>query len=183
MDRELEGYRRSGEGPGPVGHEEYAGRTGAVIGTAGLGHGDYGGIGDRSFALLGDAAGLADPATGEGIENALRSAELLAEAYRSDGHFGSYPSRVRSLLEPEFRVARVVRNVLFDHGVGAFLIRKGMTRDWAYALVSAIADAVNEHDPSVVRLLRRGVGAYRRVRDEPDGAARGSRFGALAPGA
>jgi flavin-dependent dehydrogenase len=31
--------------------------------------------------LLGDAAGFADPVTGEGIYYALRSAELFSEAY------------------------------------------------------------------------------------------------------
>jgi len=35
------------------------------------------------WALLGDAAGFADPVTGEGIYYALRSAELFAEAYLS----------------------------------------------------------------------------------------------------
>src|SRR5262249_26019643 len=33
------------------------------------------------WALLGDAAGFADPVTGEGIYYALRSAELFADAY------------------------------------------------------------------------------------------------------
>jgi len=36
--------------------------------------------GDR-WALLGDAAGFADPVTGEGIYYALRSAELFADAF------------------------------------------------------------------------------------------------------
>ena len=35
----------------------------------------------QNWALLGDAAGFADPVTGEGIYYALRSAELFAEAY------------------------------------------------------------------------------------------------------
>jgi len=35
----------------------------------------------EQWALLGDAAGFADPVTGEGIYYALRSAELFAEAY------------------------------------------------------------------------------------------------------
>lgn len=35
----------------------------------------------QGWALLGDAAGFADPVTGEGIYYALRSAELFAEAY------------------------------------------------------------------------------------------------------
>jgi len=35
----------------------------------------------KGWALLGDAAGFADPVTGEGIYYALRSAELFADAY------------------------------------------------------------------------------------------------------
>jgi len=35
----------------------------------------------EGWALLGDAAGFADPVTGEGIYYALRSAELFADAY------------------------------------------------------------------------------------------------------
>src|SRR5205807_9573492 len=35
----------------------------------------------EAWALLGDAAGFADPVTGEGIYYALRSAELFADAY------------------------------------------------------------------------------------------------------
>ncbi len=38
----------------------------------------------EGWALLGDAAGFADPVTGEGIYYALRSAELFAQAYFSD---------------------------------------------------------------------------------------------------
>jgi flavin-dependent dehydrogenase len=37
----------------------------------------------EQWALLGDAAGFADPVTGEGIYYALRSAELFADAYLS----------------------------------------------------------------------------------------------------
>lgn len=45
------------------------------------------------WSLVGDAAGLADPITGEGIYFALRSGELLAEAL-ADGVPDVYPSRV-----------------------------------------------------------------------------------------
>jgi len=38
----------------------------------------------ENWALLGDAAGFADPVTGEGIYYALRSAELFAEAYLAE---------------------------------------------------------------------------------------------------
>ncbi|MBX7222492.1 MAG: NAD(P)/FAD-dependent oxidoreductase [Blastocatellia bacterium] len=39
--------------------------------------------GAKNWALVGDAAGLVDPITGEGIYYALRSAELLAQAFRA----------------------------------------------------------------------------------------------------
>ena len=46
------------------------------------------------WALAGDAAGLADPVTGEGIYYAMRSGELLAESLL-EGLPELYPSRVR----------------------------------------------------------------------------------------
>ena len=51
-------------------------------------------IGGDGWALVGDAAGLVDPLTGEGIYFAMRSGELLAEALL-DGEPESYPERVR----------------------------------------------------------------------------------------
>jgi flavin-dependent dehydrogenase len=47
----------------------------------------------EGFALVGDAAGLADPITGEGIFYALRSATLLAETLLEDGSPARYPER------------------------------------------------------------------------------------------
>jgi geranylgeranyl reductase family protein len=51
----------------------------------------------NGWALLGDAAGFADPVTGEGIYYALRSAELFAQAYlqeleftKREGHGGRH---------------------------------------------------------------------------------------------
>lgn len=171
MDGEVEDYRRSREAC----ECETPERAGAVIGTAGLGHGDYSGVGGSDFALLGDAAGFADPSTGEGIENALRSARFLAEAYAADGHFGSYPDRARSVLEREFRVSRWAQKALFDRVLGARLVQKGMDADWAYALGAAVANATNEHDPSLVRLLRRAWVAHRRIRKNPGEARRTAR--------
>jgi geranylgeranyl diphosphate/geranylgeranyl-bacteriochlorophyllide a reductase len=51
-------------------------------------------IGGTNWALLGDAAALADPITGEGIYYALRSARLLAETMRAEGSPARYPARV-----------------------------------------------------------------------------------------
>ena len=47
------------------------------------------------WSLVGDAAGLADPITGEGIYFAMRSGELLAEAL-AEGVPDTYPGRVWS---------------------------------------------------------------------------------------
>jgi flavin-dependent dehydrogenase len=48
----------------------------------------------QSWALAGDAAGLVDPLTGEGIYYAMRSGELVAEALLQ-GELAQYPERVR----------------------------------------------------------------------------------------
>ncbi|HEX8188732.1 MAG TPA: NAD(P)/FAD-dependent oxidoreductase [Pyrinomonadaceae bacterium] len=60
------------------------------------------------WALLGDAAGFADPVTGEGIYYALRSAELFAEAYLS-GDVKSYETMWRADFGRELRRASKMR--------------------------------------------------------------------------
>jgi flavin-dependent dehydrogenase len=44
-------------------------------------------VGGERWALVGDAAGLADPITGEGIYFAFRSAEILAETINRPGDY------------------------------------------------------------------------------------------------
>jgi flavin-dependent dehydrogenase len=51
----------------------------------------------KGWALLGDAAGFADPVTGEGIYYALRSAELFADSYLKGD-----PSRYEQLWRQDF---------------------------------------------------------------------------------
>ena len=60
------------------------------------------------WALLGDAAGFADPVTGEGIYYALRSAELFAECYLA-GDVKSYESKWRADFGRELRRASKMR--------------------------------------------------------------------------
>ena len=60
------------------------------------------------WALLGDAAGFADPVTGEGIFYALRSAELFADAYLA-GDANSYERRWRADFGRELRRASKMR--------------------------------------------------------------------------
>jgi flavin-dependent dehydrogenase len=51
-------------------------------------------IAGERWALVGDAAALADPITGEGIYYALRSACVLADTLRADGSPARYPRHV-----------------------------------------------------------------------------------------
>jgi geranylgeranyl reductase family protein len=60
------------------------------------------------WALLGDAAGFADPVTGEGIYYALRSAELFAACYK-EGQPLDYERRWREDVGRELRRASEMR--------------------------------------------------------------------------
>ena len=62
----------------------------------------------EDWALLGDAAGFADPVTGEGIYYALRSAELFAESYNT-GDVASYEAKWRADFGRELRRASRMR--------------------------------------------------------------------------
>jgi len=71
----------------------------------------------EKFALLGDAAGLADPLTGEGIYNAILSAQLCAPALvnslrdnRDDLQF--YQQSIDRIILPELLIAQKVATLL-----------------------------------------------------------------------
>ena len=70
------------------------------------------------WALLGDAAGFADPVTGEGIYYALRSAELFAKAYLS-GTPQSYEKSWREDFGAELRRAAQMRRRFYGNFWGA----------------------------------------------------------------
>jgi flavin-dependent dehydrogenase len=69
--------------------------------------------------LVGDAAGLADPVTAEGISFAVRSGRLAAEAILAGGlDPGRVAAAYRTALAPllrELRVARALARVLYQH--------------------------------------------------------------------
>ena len=66
---------------------------------------------DRNWAMVGDAAALVDPITGEGLYYALRSGELLAESLIAERP-EQYPARVRADFSGELEFAsRVARYV------------------------------------------------------------------------
>lgn len=131
-------------------------RAGAVIGTAARRlDRRYALVGGDTWALLGDAAGFADPATGEGIQNALRSAAFLAEAYQRVGHFSAYPRIARSQLEREFAVSRQVRRLLYTGNFTNELIEFAARNASGQAIVTALVDGGNSHDPMLLRRLLR----------------------------
>lgn len=72
----------------------------------------------EGWALLGDAAGFADPVTGEGIYYALRSGELFAEAYLS-GKPLTYEASWRADFGAELRRAAQMRRRFYGNFWGA----------------------------------------------------------------
>ncbi|HEY6229817.1 MAG TPA: NAD(P)/FAD-dependent oxidoreductase [Pyrinomonadaceae bacterium] len=70
------------------------------------------------WALLGDAAGFADPVTGEGIYYALRSAELFADAFIA-GRPEDYEQRWREDFGGELRRASQMRRRFYGNFWGA----------------------------------------------------------------
>jgi geranylgeranyl reductase family protein len=70
------------------------------------------------WALLGDAAGFADPVTGEGIYYALRSAQVFAECYRT-GKLTDYEARWREDFGGELRRAAQMRRRFYGNFWGA----------------------------------------------------------------
>jgi len=72
----------------------------------------------EDWALLGDAAGFADPVTGEGIYYALRSAQIFAECYLS-GSLTDYETRWRTDFGAELRRASQMRRRFYGNFWGA----------------------------------------------------------------
>lgn len=71
-----------------------------------------------TWALLGDAAGFADPVTGEGIYYALRSAEIFADCYAS-GKPETYEARWREDFGGELSRAAQMRRRFYGNFWGA----------------------------------------------------------------
>lgn len=90
------------------------------------------------WAMVGDAAGLVDPVTGEGIYFAMRSGELLAESLRAASFNGDSAPRYADRVREDFgrRLALGARLApLFYHG--DFLGQPSTTRLVQFAARSA----------------------------------------------
>jgi flavin-dependent dehydrogenase len=125
---------------------------GAVIATTNWISGRYEDIGGSDYALLGDAAGLADSATGEGIDYAFRSAKLAVDSFDEALGFAAYPAEVRMAFDAEVRRARLLRRLLYLPGVIEGWVRWARSSARGTQILTALADAINEHG-SVKRAL------------------------------
>ncbi|MGD8600954.1 MAG: NAD(P)/FAD-dependent oxidoreductase, partial [Gemmatimonadota bacterium] len=165
LDERIDQYGGWKRRPGT---EEPA-RAGAVIGTPAAGRRGFSHIAGRGFALLGDAAGLADPFTGEGIRNAFRSAALLARARRErpDAWSETYRTLARRTFAGEFSMSRRLRRWLSDTGYGVRLVERATDSDIAYGLTAAILEALMRQDYGLASFLSHGFRAWGEIRADP----------------
>ncbi len=69
---------------------------------------------ERNVLLVGDAAGIANRYQGEGIVQAIRSAYCAAAAI-IEGRPETYPDRLYELMQPEYRLAHLMRGAWVEH--------------------------------------------------------------------
>ena len=80
-------------------------------------------IAGDGWALVGDAAALADPITGEGIYYALRSASLLAQTLRLEGSPARYPERALEDFGQDLLKAAALRDRFYAPGFSSRMVR------------------------------------------------------------
>ena len=83
------------------------------------------------WALLGDAAGFADPVTGEGIYYAIRSAELFAESYLAKDP-ADYEQRWRHDFGRELQRASEMRRKFYGNFWGAPFTERMIEFAWGH---------------------------------------------------
>ena len=179
LDSALEQYQtaESGSVASPATH------WGAVIATSQWISGSFDDLGGRDYALLGDAAGLADPATGEGIDYALRSASVAAAQFTSIRGFADYPDAARREFGREMRRAKLIRRWLYHPAVAELLVRHARRSRRAALLLMALSDSINEHgsiSEALWRAIRGPKGELevaKGVCDCPDGDGASPPFG------
>jgi flavin-dependent dehydrogenase len=135
-------------------------------------------VGPR-WALVGDAAGLADPITGEGIYYAMRSGELLGQALL-EGFPELYPERVRNEFGRSMalgaRLARMFyRGEFLGAGITTRMIEFGAHSRKFLALMQDLIEGSQSYLGLMTRLhmglaralLETGVGRWRKVFELP----------------
>jgi menaquinone-9 beta-reductase len=80
-------------------------------------------VSGERWMLTGDAAGLVDPLTREGLYYALASGQLAADAWIEDRPPGSgYGERVRAAIQPELSRAAALQSRFFSSGFTDLLV-------------------------------------------------------------
>lgn len=106
--------------------------------------------GDR-FLLLGDAANLIDPFTGEGIGNAIRSGRIAADhvlksfnAKRFDAKFNeAYDKEIYRRMWSELRLSRFLQKMLKFPRLFNFLVKKANRNESFRTLITASIENVD----------------------------------------
>jgi flavin-dependent dehydrogenase len=106
-------------------------------------------ISGERFLLLGDAAGLIDPFTGEGIGNAIRSGRVAADHLKSNfvqqnfsAHFNkAYDKEIYHKMGKEFKVSRALQTLCSYPTLFNFVFRKAKQSKYLHDfLIKALAD-------------------------------------------
>jgi len=109
----------------------------------------------HGWALAGDAAGLVDPVTGEGIYYAMRSGELLAEALL-EGLPEVYPERVRNEFAGALAVgARLAKGFYHGEFLGAAVTTKMIEFGSQSGKILEMVQDLLEGSQSYLRLIMR----------------------------
>lgn len=103
------------------------------------------------FLLLGDAAALIDPFTGEGIGNAIRSGRIAAEHLRKafaldrfDAAINThYDEKIYASMWPELRMGRSLQKLSTYPRIFNFLINKGNKNESVRAVLTSMLDNVD----------------------------------------
>lgn len=103
------------------------------------------------FLLLGDAAGLIDPFTGEGIGNALRSGRIAAahlikafEQQRFDAKFNTaYDEEIYSKMWKELRIGRSMQQLLRYPKLVNFVFNKAIKNQSVRSLLTSMLGDVD----------------------------------------
>ena len=129
------------------GAAEPAPHYGAMMAAWDWTSGSFPDLGGFDHALLGDAAGLADPVSGEGMDYALRSAALAATAFAEGTGFQRYPAAVFREFAPDRRRAQAVRRWFYRPRIIERLVRDARHSPRAASLLASLVNAANEHEP------------------------------------
>lgn len=109
-------------------------------------------ISGDSFLLTGDAAGLIDPFTGEGIANAIRSGRVagkhIRECFRQNNFSATfnraYDKEIYHKMWKEFKVSRLLQRLARYPWIANILIKKANSNKYIQSLLNDALDNVDK---------------------------------------